>query len=82
MAPPTTNVLLGEKLLDSIDAFRTHVDSFVDVRSAKGDMSDMHCIKWLNSMERKLIRSSKSEPTWPSDFVKCKYSIGRLFVKY
>jgi hypothetical protein len=82
MASLTTNVLLGEELLDSIDAFGTHLDSFVHVRSAKGDMSDMHCIKWLNSIERKLIRSSKSRPTWPPDFVKCKHSIGRLFVKY
>jgi hypothetical protein len=74
-------VLLGEEILDSIDAFGTHLDSFVDVRSAKGDISDMR-IKWLNSIERKLIRSSKSKLTWPPDFVKCKHLIGRFFVKY
>lgn len=79
MVSLTTNVLLGEELLDSIDAFGTHLDSFVDVRSAKGDMSDMQCIKWLNSMERKLIRSPKLRLTWPPNFVKCKHSIGRLF---
>jgi hypothetical protein len=71
----TANVLLGEELLDSIDAFGTHLDSFVDIKSATGDMSDMNCIKWLNNVERKLIRSSKSRPTWPPNFVKCEHLI-------
>ena len=71
----TANVLLGEELLDSIDAFGTHLDNFVDIRSATGDMSDMNCIKWLNNVERKLIQSSNSRPTWPPSFVKCEHLI-------
>ena len=61
----TSNVLLGEELLDSIDAFGTHFDSFIDFENLRGDISDVNSIKWLNSLERKFLNKEKANSTWP-----------------
>lgn len=61
----TSNVLLGEELLDSIDAFGTHLDSFVDFENLGRGLPDVNSIKWLNSLERKFLNKSSANSTWP-----------------
>jgi hypothetical protein len=64
-----SNVLLGEDLLDSIDAFHAHLDSFVDFEGLKDGKQDLNSIKWLNALERKLMGKSTASSTWPPSHI-------------
>jgi hypothetical protein len=53
----TCNVVLGEELLDSINAFQLHRRSFVDVPDMFEAHSsvDFNIIKWANSVEKWIL---------------------------
>jgi hypothetical protein len=53
----TCNVVLGEELLDSINAFQLHRRSFVDVPDMCEAHSslDFNVIKWANSLEKWIL---------------------------
>jgi hypothetical protein len=61
-----TDVLLGEELLYSIDAFESHEDSFTDLSNTdvSDPLLDMNIIKWLSNQEKVVVgmfRRGKSE---------------------
>ena len=53
------NVLLGEELLDSIDAFGSHLDSFVDSDQLNGSVPEMRAIKWSSRLDRLILKATR-----------------------
>lgn len=54
----TSDVLLGEDLLDEIRAYEELSDLFVELLELSGVLpSEVNCIKWAREMERKWLQS-------------------------
>jgi hypothetical protein len=68
------NVLLSQQLLDSINAFTTHSNSFVDFTTKEREVEDLAHIKWLNALERKLMGKSITTATWPPASVRGQFN--------
>jgi hypothetical protein len=61
----TGNILLSQQLLDSIDAFNTHRNSFVTFSQIGRGVDDLAPISWLDTLERKFWIKSDNIVTWP-----------------
>jgi hypothetical protein len=58
----TCDVLLGEELLDSIDVFGCHLDTFVDCCLSDSNNCELKAIKWASRMDRWILKiANKNE---------------------
>lgn len=68
------NVLLSQQLLDSINAFTTHSNSFVEFTTTEREVEDLAHIKWLNALDRKLMGKLIKSATWPPASVRGQFN--------
>lgn len=65
----TNNVVLGEELLDSIDAFGRFRDCFFDIKEDVAINSpDMFSIKWMKDWEKRLLGRKNQTSNWPPPY--------------
>jgi hypothetical protein len=67
------NIVLSKQLLDSIDAFNTHRNSFVNFKRIGCGVDDLAFVRWLHLLDRKLRAKSDKIVTWPPASVRSEF---------